>query len=65
MDRKPASKAVHVERVLVETVRHPIKAARLLYTPPGYIIRGPIHVVSIVVLVALLYSFWGTKDELV
>ena len=65
MDRKPASKAVHVEPVLVETVRHPIKAARLLYTPPGYIIRGPIHVVSIVVLVALLYSFWGTKDELV
>ena len=65
MDSKSGSKAVHVDPVLVETVRHPIKAARLLYTPPGYIIRGPIHVVSIVVLVALLYSFWGTKDELV
>ena len=65
MDSKSGSKAVHVDPVLVETVRHPIKAARLLYTPPSYIIRGPIHVVSIVVLVALLYSFWGTKDELV
>lgn len=58
-------KAVHIEPVLAATTRHPIKAATLLYTPPGVILRGPIHMVSVVTFVGLLYSFWGTKDEIV
>ena len=58
-------KAVHIEPVLAATTRHPIKAARLLYTPPGIVLRGPIHVVAVVTFVALLYSFWGTKDDIV
>lgn len=59
------AKAVHIEPVLAATTRHPIKAATLLYTPPGVILRGPIHMVFLVTFVGLLYSFWGTKDEIV
>jgi membrane fusion protein len=59
------AKAVHIKPVLAATTRHPIKAAKLLYTPPGVILRGPIHMVFVVTFVALLYSFWGTKDEIV
>lgn len=59
------AKAVHVEPVLAATTRHPIKAAKLLYTPPGLVLRGPIHMVFLVTFIALVYSFWGTKDELV
>ena len=59
------AKAVHIKPVLAATTRHPIKAAKLLYTPPGIILRGPIHVVFVVTFIGLVYSFWGTKDEIV
>ncbi|MBI3374016.1 MAG: HlyD family efflux transporter periplasmic adaptor subunit [Betaproteobacteria bacterium] len=59
------AKAVHIKPVLAATTRHPIKAARLLYTPPGAILRGPIYMVFVVTFVGLFYSFWGTKDEIV
>lgn len=59
------AKAVHIKPVMAATTRHPMKAAKLLYTPPGIILRGPIHMVFVVTFVGLLYSFWGTKDEIV
>lgn len=59
------SKAVHIKPVLAATTRHPIKAAKLLYTPPGVILRGPIHLVFVITFIGLVYSFWGTKDEVV
>jgi multidrug efflux pump subunit AcrA (membrane-fusion protein) len=59
------AKAVHIRPVLAATTRHPIKAAKLLYTPPGAVLRGPIHLVFVITFVALLYSFWGTKDQVV
>lgn len=59
------AKAVHIKPVMAATTRHPIKAAKLLYTPPGFILRGPIHMVFVVTFVGLIYSFWGTKDEIV
>jgi len=65
MEASIGAKAVHIEPVLAATTKHPMKAAKLLYTPPGFILRGPIHMVFVVTLVGLLYSFWGTKDELV
>ena len=65
MEASIGAKAVHIEPVLAATTKHPMKAAKLLYTPPGFILRGPIHMVFVVTFVGLLYSFWGTKDELV
>jgi hemolysin D len=65
MEGSSGAKAVHIEPVLAATTRHPMKAAKLLYTPPGVILRGPIHVVFVVTFIGLLYSFWGTKDEIV
>lgn len=50
---------------MAATTRHPIKAAKLLYTPPGLVLRGPIYMVFVVTFVGLVYSFWGTKDEIV
>ncbi len=57
--------SIQIEKQVLTQIRHPIKAAHLLYTPPNYVLRGPIYLVFIVVFVALLYSFWAKKDELV
>jgi len=57
--------AIKVEQVLIPPVRHPIKAARLLYSAPTYILRGPIYLIFIILFVALIYSFWAKKDMLV
>ncbi|WP_319467839.1 HlyD family efflux transporter periplasmic adaptor subunit [uncultured Pseudodesulfovibrio sp.] len=46
-------------------VRHPIRAARLLYTVPSVVLRGPIYVIFIILFVAIVYSFWARKDSLV
>ncbi len=46
-------------------VRHPIRAARLLYTVPSVVLRGPIYVIFIILFVAIVYSFWAKKDSLV
>lgn len=60
-----SSTKVKIQETLIPPVRHPIKAARLLYTPPRYILRGPIYMIFVISFGALLYSFWGRKDMLV
>lgn len=57
--------AVQVEHVISVAVRHPIKAARLLYTAPSWVLRGPVYIIGSLVIVCLIYSFWARKDELV
>jgi len=55
-----------MEQKLISTsVRHPIKAAKLLYSVPGFILRGPIYLVFLIFFTLFLYSFWAKKDELV
>lgn len=56
---------VTVQQVLIQPIKHTIKAARLLYTPPSYILRGPIYLIFVIAFGALLYSFWGRVDVLV
>jgi multidrug resistance efflux pump len=51
--------------MLTVPTRHPVKAARLLYTAPHYVLRGPIYLVFLIVLVGLIYSFWAKQDILV
>ena len=58
-------RAVRVELAYVAPVRHPIKAARLLYSAPSWVLSGPIYLISMIVFSSLAYSFWATKDELV
>ena len=60
-----SSTKVKIQETLIPPVRHPIKAARLLYTPPHYVLRGPIYMIFIISFGALIYSFWGRKDLLV
>jgi multidrug resistance efflux pump len=59
------TRAVQIKPLLTVPTRHPIKAARLLYTAPSYVLRGPIYLVLLILLVGLLYSFWAKKDVLV
>lgn len=58
-------KAVQIKPLLTAPTRHPIKAARLLYSTPAYILRGPILLVFVIVLAGLVYAFWAKKDLLV
>ncbi len=46
-------------------VRHPIKAATLLYSAPKFILRGPIYLMFITIFCMLFYSFVATTDTLV
>ncbi|MBW1801055.1 MAG: hypothetical protein JRJ85_10035 [Deltaproteobacteria bacterium] len=39
-------------------VRHPIKAAKLLYSVPAFILRGPIYIICLITLALILYSAW-------
>jgi len=59
------TRAVQIKPLLTTPTRHPIKAAGLLYTPPSYVLRGPIYVVLLILLVGLFYSFWAKQDVLV
>ncbi len=45
--------------------RHPIKAARLLFSAPNFILRGPIYLTFIVMFGMLVYSFIAKKDIIV
>ena len=57
--------AVRVQPTLVAPTKHPIKAARLLYSAPGFVLRGPIYMVALMLFTAVAYSFWAKKDILV
>ena len=59
-------KAVQIKPLLAAVpTRHPIKAARLLYTPPSWVLRGPIYLIFIILFAAILYACWAKKDVLV
>ncbi len=58
-------KAVKIERLTVHEVKHTLKGARLLYSAPHYVLRGPIYLIFVCTFTALLYSFWGKVDNLV
>lgn len=64
-NREHGKSAVTVEHLLLTQVRHPLRAAQLLYSAPAAVLRGPIYLVAFIVGVSLLYSIWATKDELV
>lgn len=57
---KPASAAA-----VKAPVRHPIKAATLLYSAPGFVLRGPIYLTFVSMIAMLAYSFVATTDTLV
>jgi len=46
-------------------VRHPIKAAALLYSAPGFVLRGPIYMMFVSMFAMLGYSIVATTSTLV
>ncbi|MFH1491222.1 MAG: HlyD family efflux transporter periplasmic adaptor subunit [Pseudomonadota bacterium] len=57
-------KAVRMEQKRDSGVqRHPIKAAKLLYSVPRFILRGPIYLICLIAFALVVYSFWAKKDE--
>lgn len=46
-------------------VRHPMKAATLLYSAPPAVLRGPIYMMFVVMIAMFVYSIFATKDVLV
>ena len=56
---------VRVEQRLAHDTRHAVRAAKILYSPPGVVLRGPIYMVFLVVFGALVYSVFAKKDILV
>ncbi len=46
-------------------VRHPIKAASLLYSAPPFVLRGPIYMMFVTMVSMLIYSIIATTDTLV
>ncbi|MBF0284679.1 MAG: HlyD family efflux transporter periplasmic adaptor subunit [Magnetococcales bacterium] len=57
--------AVKVEQAYMTPIRHPITAARLLYSAPDWTLRGSIHIIFAIVMAFMVYSFWAKKDQLV
>jgi hypothetical protein len=58
-------KPVQVRRLLAAPTYHPIKAARLLYSLPAALLRGPIYLIFLIVFVGLIYSIWAREDIIV
>ncbi|MEA1937997.1 MAG: HlyD family efflux transporter periplasmic adaptor subunit [Pseudomonadota bacterium] len=54
-----------VQYIASAEVAHPIKAARLLFTPPRFILRGPIYMVFIITVVAIFYMSVSKKSIIV
>ncbi|MEI6985181.1 MAG: HlyD family efflux transporter periplasmic adaptor subunit [Rhodospirillaceae bacterium] len=52
-------------RAVAVEVRHPIKAATLLYSAPAFILRGPIYMMFVSMAAMLSYSFVATTDTVV
>jgi len=57
--------AVKIVHMPVQDVAHTMKAARLLYSAPTYVLRGPIYLIFVITFTALVYSFFGRVDKLV
>jgi multidrug resistance efflux pump len=60
-----AKKTTPPARTVAVAVRHPIKAATLLYSAPKFVLRGPIYLMFITMFCMLFYSFVATTDTLV
>ncbi len=60
-----AKKTTPPARTVAVEVRHPIKAATLLYSAPKFILRGPIYFMFVTMFCMLFYSFVATTDTLV
>ena len=60
-----AKKTSQQAKNIAVEVRHPIKAATLLYSAPKFILRGPIYFMFITMFCMLFYSFVATTDTLV
>ena len=60
-----AKKSSTPARAAAAVVRHPIKAATLLYSAPKFILRGPIYMMFISMFAMLIYSTIATTDTLV
>ena len=58
-------KATHPAKPAASEVRHPIKAATLLYSAPKFILRGPIYMMFVSMFAMLTYSTIATTDTLV
>jgi len=59
-------KTVKVEqRFAASAVRHPMEPAKLLYSVPKFILRGPIYLIFVITFAAIFYSFWARNDILV
>ncbi len=58
-------KAVQVRPVLTAPTRHPIKAARLLYSLPPFLLRGPIYLIFMILFGGIVYAVWAKQDVLV
>ncbi len=62
---KPMSKAKPAAGGEGPPVRHPIKAANLLYSAPPFILRGPIYMMFVTLFAMFGYSIVATKDIVV
>jgi multidrug resistance efflux pump len=49
----------------VQDVAHTMKAARLLYSAPSFVLRGPIYIVFLVTFTGLIFSFMYKVGEYV
>ena len=65
MSNQSSKGGVRVEQRLAHDTRHAVRAAKILYSPPGVVLRGPIYMVFLVVFGALVYSVFAKKDILV
>ncbi|MBF0180573.1 MAG: HlyD family efflux transporter periplasmic adaptor subunit [Magnetococcales bacterium] len=59
------NRAVHIHYDFLARERHPIRAARLLFSAPSWVLTGPIYLIAIITFSSIGYSFWATKDQLV
>lgn len=57
--------AANIDDVSSAQMRHTIKSSRLLYSAPNVVLRAPIYLIFWITVVALIYSFWAKKDEMV
>jgi len=57
--------AVRVVHMPVQDVAHTMKAARLLYSAPSYVLRGPIYIICLITFSGLIYSFINRVDKMV
>jgi hemolysin D len=57
--------AVQVKPALLQPIRHPIKVAKLLYTPTAFVLRAPIYLIFGILCTGLVYSVFAKKDLLV